>query len=56
MTHKANLPGFIEDILQVQPQTTNITVVFGASALERFWVNECRREFQAFGFSIGKKF
>ena len=38
VTQKVNLPGMVEDILQMQPQTTNIVVVFGASALERFWV------------------
>jgi PAS domain S-box-containing protein len=48
VTQRVNLPGMVEDILQMQPQTTNIVVVFGASALERFWVNECRREFQSF--------
>ena len=48
VTQKVNLPGMVEDILQMQPQTTNIAVVFGASALENFWVNECRREFQPF--------
>ena len=48
VTHKVNLPGMIEDILQMEPQTTNIAVVFGSSALERFWANECRREFQPF--------
>jgi PAS domain S-box-containing protein len=53
VTQKVNLPGMIEDILQVQPQTTNIVVVFGASALERFWVNECKREFQSFTNRVG---
>ena len=48
VTQKANLPGIIEDILQLQPQTTNIVVVLGTSALETFWVEECRREFQPF--------
>ncbi len=48
VTQKINLSGMVEDILQLQPQTTNIVVVFGASALENFWVNECRREFQSF--------
>ncbi|MFO1475592.1 MAG: sensor histidine kinase, partial [Verrucomicrobiota bacterium] len=27
---------------------TNIAVIFGDSPLEKFWVNECRREFKAF--------
>ena len=53
VTQRVNLPGMIEDILQLQPQTTNIAVVFGASAIERLWVNECRREFQAFTNRVG---
>lgn len=48
VTHKVNLRGMVEDILQMQPQTTQIVVVFGASPLERFWISECRREFQVF--------
>jgi len=48
VTQKVNLRGMIEDILQMQPETTHIAVVFGASALERRWVDECRREFQSF--------
>ena len=43
----------VEDILQIQPQTTNIVVVFGASALERFWTEQCRREFQVFTNRVG---
>ena len=53
VTQKANLPGMVEDILQLQPQTTNIVVVFGASALERFWTEQCRREFQVFTNRVG---
>jgi PAS domain S-box-containing protein len=53
VTQKVNLSGMIEDILQLQPQTTNIVVVFGASALENFWVSECRREFQSFTNRVG---
>jgi signal transduction histidine kinase len=48
VTHKVNILGMVEDILQMQPDTTNIAVVFGASRLEKFWVDECRREFQPF--------
>jgi PAS domain S-box-containing protein len=43
-----HLPGFIEDILQLAPATTNIAVVLGASALERFWGEALRREFEPF--------
>ena len=53
VTQKVSLPGMVEDILQLQPQTTNIVVVFGASALERFWTEQCRREFQVFTNRVG---
>ena len=48
VTQVVNVPGIVEDILQLQPDTTNIAVVFGTSPLERFWESECRREFQRF--------
>ncbi|MEI6193092.1 MAG: PAS domain S-box protein [Verrucomicrobiota bacterium] len=53
VTQKIILTGMVEDILQMQPQTTNIVLVFGASALERFWIKECRREFQSFTNRVG---
>ena len=53
VTQRVSLPGMVEDILQLQPQTTNIVVVFGASALERFWTEQCRREFQVFTNRVG---
>jgi PAS domain S-box-containing protein len=43
-----NVPGFVEDILQVAPATTNIAVVIGASPLERYWKAAFRREFERF--------
>jgi signal transduction histidine kinase len=48
VTQRVNLPGMVEDILQMQPDTTSIVVVLGASRLERFWADESRREFQPF--------
>ena len=48
VTHTLNFAGMVEDILQLQPQTTNIVVVFGASPLETVTANNCRREFQPF--------
>lgn len=53
VTQQANLPAIVEDILRLQPQTTNIVVVLGTSALENFWVAECRREFQPFTNRVG---
>ena len=52
-TQRNSLPGMVEDILQLQPGTTNIAVIFGASPLEKFWVAECRREFQPFTNRVG---
>jgi len=44
-----DLPALVENILQVLPDTTNIAVVIGDSPLERFWVEELRRDFARFG-------
>jgi hypothetical protein len=43
-----DLPGFVEDILQVAPATTNIVVVIGASPVEQYWAEAFRQEFGAF--------
>ncbi len=43
-----NLPGFVEDILQVAPATTNIAVVIGASPVERYWAGAFRQAFEPF--------
>lgn len=48
VTQDVFLPGIVEDIFQLQPQTTNIVVVSGASALEQFWVGQLRRQYQSF--------
>jgi PAS domain S-box-containing protein len=43
-----NVRGFVEDILQVAPGTTNIAMVLGASELERYWADAFRSEFAPF--------
>jgi signal transduction histidine kinase/ABC-type uncharacterized transport system substrate-binding protein len=43
-----DLTGAMENILQVLPETKNIVVIFGASPLEKFWLDEFRRESQKF--------
>src|SRR5579859_7031045 len=48
VTQRLDLPGNIEDILQLQPDTTNIVVVLGASPFERFWAEQTRREWERF--------
>ncbi|MCV3244086.1 histidine kinase [Mesorhizobium sp. ZC-5] len=45
---KLDLPAFVENILRVRPETTNIAVVIGNSQNEQFWARELRREFQPF--------
>jgi len=53
VTQRINLLGMVEDILQMQPDTTNIVVVLGASPLEKFWASQCRAEFLAFTNQVG---
>ena len=43
-----NVPGFIEDILQIAPETKNIALVIGASAIEQYWAAAFREEFAPF--------
>lgn len=43
-----DVPGWVEDILQIAPDTKNIAVVIGASPLEQFWTEVLRREFAPF--------
>ncbi len=43
-----DMPGLVQDILQLAPATTNIAVVIGASPLERFWADVLRREYAQF--------
>ncbi len=43
-----NLPGFVEDILQVAPATTNIVMVIGATPLEQYWTAAFRQAFEPF--------
>src|SRR5580765_2059022 len=39
-----DLPGLVEAMLRLMPDTTNVVLVFGNSPLERFWANEFMRE------------
>ncbi len=38
--------GWVEDILQIAPDTTNIAVVIGDSPLERLWADVLKKEYQ----------
>jgi signal transduction histidine kinase len=43
-----DLPGVIENLLRLLPDTQEIYVVLGGSPLSRLWVAETKREFQPF--------
>ncbi len=43
-----DVAGWIEDILEIAPDTKNIAVVIGASPLEQVWTEILRREFRRF--------
>jgi signal transduction histidine kinase len=45
---KVDLPGLIDNILRLLPETETIAVVVGASELERFWLAELKRELAPF--------
>jgi PAS domain S-box-containing protein len=49
---RVDLQGLVEGILKVLPDTENIDVILGASALERFWLDECRRDFEPFSSRV----
>jgi PAS domain S-box-containing protein len=46
--HSYDLPGLVEDILQIAPDTKNIAVVIGASPIEKIWKEIVREEYQRF--------
>ncbi len=43
-----DLPAYVENILQLLPQTQNLAVVVGNSPVERYWTSELRRAFEQF--------
>src|SRR5881398_1247451 len=47
-----DLPGFVEDILQIAPATKNIAVVIGASQVEQYWAAAFRKEFESYANRI----
>jgi len=44
-----DLPAYLENILRLRPETTDVAVVVGNSPVERFWTSELRRDFEPFG-------
>ena len=47
-----DVPGLIQNILQVLPKTTTVVVVIGNSPLEKFWVEELHQELAPFSKQI----
>jgi len=47
-----DLPGLVDDMLQLAPATTNIAVVIGASPLELFWTKVLRTEYQRYANQV----
>jgi signal transduction histidine kinase len=43
-----DLKGLVEDILQLDPETNNVVVIFGASTLERYWTKTFQQAFEPF--------
>lgn len=48
VTVRYDLAQMMETVLQVLPQTTNVAVVVGRSAIEQFWLGELRHAFLPF--------
>lgn len=53
VAQRLDLRSSIEDMLQLQPATTNVVVILGATPLERFWADEFRREWQVYTNRLG---
>jgi signal transduction histidine kinase len=47
-----DLPAYIENILRLRPETTNVAVVVGNSPVERYWTGELQRAFQPFADQV----
>ena len=48
VTFSLDLIRFVEDILHILPRTTQVSVVFGNSPLEKYWVGETRQAWDVF--------
>lgn len=43
-----DLPAYLDNILRLRPETTEVAVVVGNSPVERYWTSELRRDFEPF--------
>ena len=44
-----DLPAYLDNVLRLRPDTTEVAVVVGNSPVERYWTSELRRDFQRLG-------
>jgi PAS domain S-box-containing protein len=52
VTQRISPADWVEDILQITPDTNNVVFLFGVSPLERAWANIIRRELQTYSGRI----
>ncbi len=43
-----DVKGLVEDMLQLDPETNNVVVIFGATPLERYWTAQFQKVFEPF--------
>ncbi len=48
-----NVPGLVDDILQIAPDTTNVVCVIGSSQIEQYWEVELQHDFARFTNHVG---
>jgi signal transduction histidine kinase len=53
VAHHVDGKKMIEDMLLMQPETTNIMVVFGSTPIEKFWIRELKSDFETFTNRVG---
>ena len=47
-----DLPGLVQDMLQLDPETKNVVVILGATPLERYWTQAFREAFEPFAEQV----
>jgi signal transduction histidine kinase len=50
-----DLPAYLENILRLRPETTDVAVVVGNSPVERYWTSELHRDFQPLANRVNLK-
>jgi PAS domain S-box-containing protein len=50
---RIDVPGLVDDILQISPDTTNVVCVIGSSQMEQYWRVELQNDFARFTNRVG---